>query len=248
MFEQKVTTSRTFSICLGMDGGFFQIGGFTDDKIQGPMVSLPTIHKNTEKHFNLKVFGFKMGDHHIKGSGRVSEALIDSGATFTNIPRKLLNSINSHFEQYCEMTKHEKRDDGKRKYCPGFEAFQGGEHTACFSYDKDYFEGPNGIGKLHYFLGFPIIRLMTEDQDGKPHDLNWYPAEYFYKRNNQYCLTADKNIDEGEVQLGTTFMRQFHYAFKVDERLVSIGRAECSEDPELIVESTYLEHNYTLAL
>ena len=43
-------------------------------------------------------------------------------------------------------------------------------------------------------------------------------------------------------------MRQFHYAFRVDEDIVSIGRAECSDDPNLMDESTYAEYGYTLGL
>ena len=41
MHEQGIIESRTFSLCLGITGGYFQIGGFTTDKTIGAPVSLP---------------------------------------------------------------------------------------------------------------------------------------------------------------------------------------------------------------
>jgi len=60
-----------------------------------------------------------MNDHNMQGTESIQRAFVDSGTTFTYLPRTLWDSLMYHFDYFCELTKDIKHSDGMRKHCPG---------------------------------------------------------------------------------------------------------------------------------
>jgi len=98
----------------------------------------------------------------------------------------------------------------------------------CYNFDQTkYPDGP-----LEFFKSFPILRLMLQDDQGNPFELDWYPSEYFYREHDgkKYCLGVDVQR-ENEILLGGTFLRQHIATFDVEHMKVGFARASCSDDP-----------------
>ena len=64
MFDQKVVSSRTFSLCLGQDGSYFQIGGLNKDKFIGQTDQF-NLKYGSRSSFIFGLNGVSMGDHMI---------------------------------------------------------------------------------------------------------------------------------------------------------------------------------------
>ena len=116
-------------------------------------------------NYMVALNGVSVGDHKIKGSGEVRKAFLDSGTTFTYFPVKLWNSIIYHLDYFCRESENIRRRDGQKKYCNGkrFRTNVDGNALVCFEYDRHYFEGRDGPGRKHFFLGFPMIRIHMSD-------------------------------------------------------------------------------------
>ena len=138
-----------------------------------------------------------MNDHLLTGSLVAKHGFVDSGTTFTYLPKRLWESVLNHFDIFCEKGKNFTRKDGQKKYCHGarFQAEAQGERLQCFHYDKNYFEGPEGPGRKHFFLGYPMIRLLVQDKEGNSRNITWLPSEYLYYEPTKgaFCLAADVN-------------------------------------------------------
>ena len=153
-------------MCLGVNGGYFQIGGYNSDHFKGKMHHVPLLRSGpggSSVNYLIKLFGVSINDHRIGGSGAITQAFVDSGTTFSYFPRKMWDTIVAHLDHFCEKSKDIRRTDGNKKYCHGdrFTAMSQGSPVTCFSYDKDYFEGKDGPSLKQFFLGYPVIRMHT---------------------------------------------------------------------------------------
>lgn len=85
MYEQHLIEHKIFSLCLGKDGGYFQLGGFDSTRHLSKNVSwIPLVkeyHAYTIQLKGIKMNGHMMGNTHIFTAG-----IIDSGTTFTYVP------------------------------------------------------------------------------------------------------------------------------------------------------------------
>lgn len=145
---------------------------------------------------------------------------MDSGTTFSFFPKDVWESVNNHIDVFCESAKDIRRPDGHKKYCHGdrYEKKILGSMTTCFKYDKNYFESNEGPGLRHFFLGYPIIRIMVEDENGNAVNWDWFPSEYlYYERNvNDYCIAALPQSKK-QILFGSTLLRQNQVVVQVDE-------------------------------
>lgn len=53
------------------------------------------------------------------GSDEVKAAFVDSGTTFSYLPKQMWESLMYQFDNFCEQTKDIKDKDGHKLYCPG---------------------------------------------------------------------------------------------------------------------------------
>ena len=99
----------------------------------------------------------------------------------------------------------------------------------CFSYSENEFPD----GPYDYFRSFPVIKFELGSTD-KSYVLEWYPSEYLYREKaTRYCVALD--IDNGsELIIGGTLMRQHNFVFDVDNNVVGMARASCSDDENQI--------------
>lgn len=93
MFEQKLIEKLMFTLCLGTNGGYFQLGGFDGTGfLEKEPAWIPILNKNSD--FVVRLNSVYMNNHLMKGSeGNRYTMMIDSGTTFTYLPRNLWQII-----------------------------------------------------------------------------------------------------------------------------------------------------------
>ena len=144
MFKQGLSPDRIFTLCLGKNGGYIQLGGYNS---QG------ALQNNTDwvslmpaADFKIQIFGLKMNNHVMVDTEIYNVGFLDSGTTFTYMPKSLLNKIKAHFIFFC---------DAQPNNCLGkFDIKHPDEGKICFHYTVKEF--PN---LKSYFLSYPILRL-----------------------------------------------------------------------------------------
>lgn len=173
MYEQKVIERKLFALCLGKDGGYFQIGGYDEESHLEDEVSW--IKMLDKPSFEINIQGISINNHPItKASNNIKTAFIDSGTTFTYFPQSLISQLKTHLDWFCAVD--------PENNCKGERVETGKQSKICFSYDQALFsEGPK-----EYFLSFPIISIKVESHQDKGKgknstSLDWYPSEYFYR-------------------------------------------------------------------
>lgn len=76
-----------------------------------------------------------MNNHLFAKSDQYSIGFIDSGTTFTYLPRQLFNDLKMHFDWFCSLP--------NEKHCIGSRQFKENDRMICFNYDEKKFpEGP----------------------------------------------------------------------------------------------------------
>ena len=101
MFDAQIINKRMFNLCLGKDGGIFGIGGFNTDMHQEPVKWLH-MDKKTGSNYKFNILGTSMNSHPLSGSSKYDTGFLDSGTTFTYLPRALYQSIMFHMKFFCE--------------------------------------------------------------------------------------------------------------------------------------------------
>jgi len=77
-----------FTICLGKNGGFFDVGGFNTEKHLEEVMWFKMMG-SYGSNYKLKISGVSVGDHFIDGSEAWNNGFIDSGTTFSYLPPKM---------------------------------------------------------------------------------------------------------------------------------------------------------------
>ena len=83
-----------FSICLGKNGGYSQIGGYD---CQGHLENVTWISMLENSDFKINLAGFSVNDHFVQESDQFKVGFIDTGTTFAYFPSKLLDQIRERF-------------------------------------------------------------------------------------------------------------------------------------------------------
>ena len=209
MHAQGIIEKRQFSMCLGKNGGYFQIGGYdktghiprpADGADDVQWVKL--LHKNDD--FKVGFRGMLINNHPMNGSSSHTTAFIDSGTTFTYVNTETFNAIKLNLEWFCSLD--------QEKHCKGRMDFARRGYL-CFSYSEAEFPD----GPYDYFRSFPVLRfLLGGASDEEQVTLNWFPSEYLYREKaGRYCIAID--IQGGsQMLIGGTLMRQHNFVFDVD--------------------------------
>lgn len=124
-----------------------------------------------------------MNNHEISDGKHIKTAFIDSGTTFTYVPRTLFTAFWKHFDWFCN-------EADPFNNCKG-QLLKHKKNEICFSYSEDEFPD----GPYEYFLSYPVLRFAMKAYIGSvgPTEIfNWYPSEYLYRATtNSYCVAID---------------------------------------------------------
>jgi hypothetical protein len=182
---------------LGKDGGAFQLGWYNDTlHLDDEVAWMPMM---TTNDYKIQLEGISMNNITISDSNNYNVGFIDSGTTFTYLPKKLFKAIEDSFKTFCSISD---------SHCRG-RAMK----NNCFSYDeKEFPEGP-----LEYFQSFPILKFQIKSNTDTPYEYLWFPSEYFYRETlTKYCIAAETYYNSNEILMGGTFMRQHNFIFDVE--------------------------------
>jgi hypothetical protein len=157
MLDAGLITKKMFNLCLGKNGGYFQIGGYNTAKHLEPVMWFDMQHPSGI--YDFKLSGVSLGNKRLEGSDKWTVAFVDSGTTSTYMPIKMWNMLAQYFDDYC-LNSVKSGDGNSKKYCPGKRI--GGTNQICFQYDRS--AHPN---KRHFFLGFPVINIHAFDINRK---------------------------------------------------------------------------------
>ena len=79
-----------------------------------------------------------------------------------------------------------------------------------------------------------LIGISPDSHDDRVYSLDWYPSEYLYReQEGRYCVALDIS-ESSYITIGGTMMRQHNFVFDIEENMLGIARATCSEDPNQI--------------
>ena len=107
-------------------------------------------------NFKFRITGVGMNSHPIAGSAKYNLGFVDSGTTFTYLPRELWMSIVYHFDFFCK----EARKNGNTRQCPGerFLTKVSGDIIMCFKYNATRYQDD----LMQFFLGYPILNFYAK--------------------------------------------------------------------------------------
>ena len=99
MLNSGIIERRLFSLCMGKNGGYLQMGGYDGHNHLDKSIQWASLLQTTS--YKVQLTGISMNNHLIAGSEHVSVGFLDSGTTFTYMPSKLWNEIELHFDWFC---------------------------------------------------------------------------------------------------------------------------------------------------
>lgn len=96
-------------MCLGKNGGYFQIGGYdktghlADLKRENSheVTWIPLLYRDQD--FKVSFRGIKINNLHMAKTQSQSIAFIDSGTTFTYVNKDNYDAIKLHYEWFCSV-------------------------------------------------------------------------------------------------------------------------------------------------
>ena len=164
MYQKGIIEKKMFSICLGKNGGYTQIGGYD---CQGHLENVTWVSMLPTNDFKVNIAGVNMNERFIEGSDQFKVGFIDTGTTFAYLPGSLFDQMRSYFNQFCQTDAFN---------CKG--RMDDRQDAICFAYDESKFPK----GPITFFESFPIIRFkIVGDKNSANLDFNWYPSEYLYR-------------------------------------------------------------------
>jgi len=88
MFDAGIISKKMFTLCLGKNGGILGIGGYNTDHHIEPVKWFP-MTQTSSTNYKFKLTGVSVNNHPIAGSSKYNLAFVDSGTTFSYLPREL---------------------------------------------------------------------------------------------------------------------------------------------------------------
>ena len=166
MYDAEIVRRVMFNLCLGTNGGYFQIGGFNEDNHLEPVQWFNMI-RTTGTSYRFNIEGVSMNNHPLKGSHNWDVGFLDSGTTFSYLPHDMWDSLMFHFDFFCENAHKQPKVDGKNRYCAGkrFISTSDGETVMCFKFDPVEFKGRN----KEFLMGYPILNFHIKLTNGNYH-------------------------------------------------------------------------------
>ena len=236
-----------FSLCLGVAGGGVSIGGFMPERHLEPIQYLPLLQGSfyTIGLANVLVDGKKVLDHDIhNGPGKTTDKLrdvfpiVDSGTTFTYIPRRLHDELRKSFDSFCAENAggNEERCIGE-KNPPDASHFDLDDAVVCY-------RKPESVRYTEFISSFPSIEL--EFANGIQICLP--PFSYFYvSKKGIFCVGLLRDSSSSnKMVLGAISLAGFDVIFDHENDRIGWARAVCDNPEDLDTDPTNETENVSL--
>lgn len=176
MHDYGMISQKVFSLCMGKNGGYMQIGGYDGTGHLEEQIQWQSLIDNYNYLINL--YGVSMNDHFIEGSEKYDVGFIDSGTTYTYLPKALFTMVRDHFQNwFCSNSQTKCQFNAKSK------------SKICFTYNQE--------NLLDYYAQFPVLKFRMKNISGQLFEFKWFPSEYLVKDSEStYCVAAEiQSID-----------------------------------------------------
>ena len=211
MKKQGLIENNIFSICLGLDGGQFNIENWNSN-----------FHEENEekKILDLKNYDWSdfikipidslfvddlivLFDFSVYKFDSFSHAFLDTGTTMTYFPVNLFSEIEKNFEAFC-----------------------GKNSENCDSHDtmENCYNNSNS-SKSEILKSFPILKFKIENNM-----FEWLPKNYLIFTESEFCLGFEKesNQNSNTITLGGTFMRNYDFFIDFQKNSLGFVKSNCS--------------------
>ncbi|EAR90315.2 eukaryotic aspartyl protease (macronuclear) [Tetrahymena thermophila SB210] len=200
--HNHISEKLEFSLCLGIDSGYMQIGGYdTQNHLNnGNNIKIKYDTNLVNEQYGIKIHKLQIGNQTLDDD---FATFIDSGTTYTYFPNKYYNFIMNQINEHCKDPQNCLGDMIKDK---------------CYLYNKT----KTNITIEQFFDSFPTIKLQLDDDQ-----IFEWPSMYYMYETKQYkfCIS----IESGSATLGQTFMRYNDILFDRESKQIQINQAFCSE-------------------
>ena len=197
-----------YTLCLSPRNGYFTIGGYETVRHYTPVVWNSNYQASKNKYYHIQVTGITVdgADTGVKkDSLKYSSggALVDSGTTYTYIPKSAHAKIVTQFDKFC-------KGSGK---CTGTKVTYDKTSVACYN-------ALSAAQKATY----PHIQFNTPGGN-----LCIPPEQYFFEERGKSCVGFLR--DSSSFVIGGNFMMNFDVIFDREKGKVGFARASC-ESPD----------------
>jgi len=221
--------SNMFSLCLSNSVGVLGVGGFDESRHLEPVQWTPLL---AGSFYKVKVTAIGVGDQSVEHDANY-KPIVDSGTTFTYLPRSLHAKIQSAFMSWCEAP-----DQHGRERCLGSKNPSGASRQdiadaiACWG-------TPQGYSKSDlttWLESFPPIQLVFPGMKGEEDlILCLPPSAYFFKSGpDAYCVGLLR--DNSKFVLGALTMSGFDVIFDHDKQRLGMARSICNKEEDNVLE------------
>ena len=209
-------TEDIFGICLGIKhSGFISIGTVENDKNFGA-VAWTTMHRSGS-FYKAAIDGIYVGGNDIFHGSHIPSVTIDSGTSFTYIPRSTHSKMKQKFESYC---------NNNANNCKGTHNPHGGSQQDIS--DSIYCAGPPAGSNMQSVLStYPSISFKLEGLEGDAVEVCVPPEQYFFLSTSHptmYCVGFFKDSD---FVFGANLMSNFNVLFDHGNNRMGWVRTDC---------------------
>jgi hypothetical protein len=216
-----------FSLCFSLEGGFMQVGGYSDAHwiVPGSEPAWTPVLQTSSNWF-VTAEAFAVGGALLDAVSNTAgghRALIDTGTTYTYVPADVFGAMRSGFRAWCAA-------DADR--CPGRETPGDRDALLCF-------RGVPGVGALSdseqpapgipSMRAFPNVTVAFASPPGLADNeasaqLCAPPEQYFYAFSGALCVGVFR---DGSMTVGSNFMMGHDVIFDREAHRIGVARARC---------------------
>ena len=198
-----IIKNNIFSLCLAQNGGFFTI-----DEIQYKYHlsnKINYVKISNSDFYNLEILNISISNEVIIIN---SNAIIDSGTTYTYIPSFFGNKIVNKINEICN-------NENNKNKCGKYEEIN--NFGSCYSFNnkKDIIYALDNI--------FPNITFILNNNI----KYIWRPYDYYFNYSNKICLGF--TYMGNRFILGSTWMRGHDIIFNRDNFSIGFVEADCNK-------------------
>jgi hypothetical protein len=158
LYEKHDIKEDLFAICFAQENGTLTIGGFNETLHETEVQYIPMLPDVS--HYGVTIKGIQIAGVLLNITSDISQAIVDSGTTFTYLASNIFTSFWDVLETFCA-------EDGN---CFGE------EKTTTFRDRCWTFDGRDDEDLEAFFDSFPLIVMQLDGAD-----VVWEPVQYLYR-------------------------------------------------------------------
>ena len=210
LYKLKIINKNIFSLCLGLEGGYMSLGEVDTTYHSSKKINyIPLLNSSALYLINLK--GIILGNNK-KSSTVKMTAYIDTGSTFTILPKNCYKAIIKEFDDLCTTKKGRNRcgkfvNNEELGYCADFD-----DRESLFKAVSQY---------------WPNITLEFDNNI----KYTWTPINYYYyyiKGHTRKACLGFKSHRSNITILGVNFMHGNDIIFDREKKLLGFVPSDCS--------------------